>query len=79
MEGPWIVLRPCRCCSRPSESGSLSKASRKLGLPLATVSRKVAELEAHLNASLLIRSAKGLELTPAGGPMSRPPRRSWSS
>ena len=48
------------------ESGSLSKASRKLGLPLATVSRKVAELENYLNASLLIRSARGLELTPAG-------------
>lgn len=48
------------------ESGSLSKASRNLRLPLATVSRKVAELEAHLNATLLIRSAKGLELTPAG-------------
>src|SRR5579859_2741530 len=48
------------------ESGSLSKASQKLGLPLATVSRKVAELETHLKASLLIRSAKGLELTPAG-------------
>jgi DNA-binding transcriptional LysR family regulator len=48
------------------ESGSLSKASRKLRLPLATVSRKVAELEAYLNATLLIRSAKGLELTPAG-------------
>ena len=48
------------------ESGSLSKASRTLRLPLATVSRKVAELEAHLNATLLIRSAKGLELTPAG-------------
>lgn len=48
------------------ESGSLSKASRTLRLPLATVSRKVAELEAHLNATLLIRSAKGLELTPVG-------------
>jgi len=48
------------------ESGSLSKASRALRLPLATISRKVAELEAHLNATLLIRSAKGLELTPAG-------------
>jgi DNA-binding transcriptional LysR family regulator len=48
------------------DSGSLSKASRNLRLPLATVSRKVAELEAHLNATLLIRSAKGLELTPAG-------------
>ncbi|MDN4983233.1 LysR family transcriptional regulator [Bradyrhizobium arachidis] len=48
------------------ENGSLSKASRELRLPLATVSRKVAELEAHLKATLLIRSAKGLELTPAG-------------
>ena len=48
------------------ENGSLSKASRNLRLPLATISRKVAELEAHLNATLLIRSAKGLELTPAG-------------
>jgi DNA-binding transcriptional LysR family regulator len=48
------------------ESGSLSKASQKLGLPLATVSRKVAELENHLKATLLIRSAKGLELTPTG-------------
>ena len=49
-----------------AESGNFSKASRKLGLPLATVSRKVAELESHLDASLLIRSSRGLELTPAG-------------
>ncbi len=48
------------------DSGSLSKASRTLGLPLATVSRRVAELETHLGATLLIRSAKGLDLTPAG-------------
>ncbi len=48
------------------QGGSLSKASRNLRLPLATVSRKVSELETHLNATLLIRSAKGLELTPAG-------------
>jgi DNA-binding transcriptional LysR family regulator len=48
------------------ECGSLSKANRKLGQPLATVSRKVSELESHLKAELLIRSAKGLELTPAG-------------
>jgi DNA-binding transcriptional LysR family regulator len=48
------------------DCGSLSKASRKLGLPLATVSRKVSELESHLKADLLIRSPKGLELTPAG-------------
>ena len=48
------------------DCGSLSKASRKLRQPLATVSRKVSELENHLNAALLVRSTKGLELTPAG-------------
>ncbi|MDH0865572.1 LysR family transcriptional regulator [Mitsuaria sp. GD03876] len=48
------------------DAGSLSKASKRLGLPLATVSRKVADLERHLRATLLIRSAKGLELTDAG-------------
>lgn len=48
------------------ERGSFSRASRDLGLPLATVSRKVAQLEAHLNAVLITRSTKGLELTPAG-------------
>ncbi|HQT86672.1 MAG: LysR family transcriptional regulator [Acidiphilium sp. 37-64-53] len=48
------------------ECGSLSKASRKLGQPLATVSRKVSDLETHLKADLLIRSSRGLELTPAG-------------
>ena len=48
------------------ECGSLSKASRKLGQPLATVSRKVSELERHLKSDLLIRSSRGLELTPAG-------------
>ena len=49
-----------------AECGSLSKASRKLGQPLATVSRKVSELESYLKADLLIRSSRGLELTPAG-------------
>lgn len=48
------------------EAGSLSKASRKLGLPLATISRKVTELENHLKADLLVRSSKGLDLTPSG-------------
>ena len=35
------------------EAGSLSAAARQLGMPLATVSRKVAELEAHLKSRLL--------------------------
>ena len=34
------------------DAGSLSAAGRKLGMPLATVSRKVSELETHLKATL---------------------------
>jgi len=37
------------------DTGSLSAASRKLRIPLATVSRRVSELEAHLNVRLLVR------------------------
>ncbi|HEY5207010.1 MAG TPA: LysR family transcriptional regulator [Roseiarcus sp.] len=48
------------------EAGSLSAASRKLGVPLPTVSRKISDLEAHLNTRLLIRSTRKLALTDAG-------------
>jgi len=48
------------------EAGSLSAASRKLGMPLATVSRKVSELEAHLRTRLLNRTSRRLSLTDAG-------------
>jgi DNA-binding transcriptional LysR family regulator len=48
------------------EAGSFSAASRKLGIPLATVSRKISELEAHLKARLLIRATRKLSLTDVG-------------
>ena len=48
------------------EAGSLSGAGRRLGMPLATVSRKVADLEGHLKARLLDRSTRRLELTESG-------------
>jgi DNA-binding transcriptional LysR family regulator len=48
------------------EAGSLSAAGRKLGMPLATVSRKISELEAHLKTRLLHRSTRQLTLTDAG-------------
>jgi len=46
--------------------GSLSAASRRLRVPLATVSRKLSDLEAHLKTRLLNRSTRRLELTEAG-------------
>ena len=48
------------------DAGSLSAAARHLGMPLATVSRKVAELESHLNTRLLHRTTRQLSLTEAG-------------
>jgi len=48
------------------EAGSLSAAARRLRTPLATVSRKVSELEAHLKTRLLIRANRRVALTAAG-------------
>jgi DNA-binding transcriptional LysR family regulator len=48
------------------EAGSLSAASRQLGVPLATVSRRVAELENHLGVRLLTRTSRRLQPTDAG-------------
>ena len=57
------------------EGGSLSAAGRKLGLPLPTVSRKISELEARLNARLLVRSTRKLALTDAGAAYAAAARR----
>ncbi|RRI04887.1 LysR family transcriptional regulator [Mesorhizobium tamadayense] len=48
------------------EAGSLSAAARRAGMPLATVSRKLSELERHLKTRLLNRSTRRLTLTDAG-------------
>lgn len=48
------------------EAGSLSAAARRLGQPLATVSRKLAQLEARLKTRLIARSTRRLALTDAG-------------
>jgi DNA-binding transcriptional LysR family regulator len=49
-----------------AEAGSLSAASRKLGMPIPTVSRKLSELEARLRTQLFHRSSRRLSLTDAG-------------
>ena len=48
------------------ETGSLTAAGKRLGMPLPTVSRKLAELENHLNTRLLTRSTRQLDPTEAG-------------
>ncbi len=48
------------------ETGTLSAASRRLGTPLATVSRRLSDLEAHLGTRLLDRTSRRVTLTEAG-------------
>ena len=49
-----------------AEGGSLSAAARQQKTPLATVSRKVSELEAHLQTKLFNRSSRVLVPTDLG-------------
>jgi DNA-binding transcriptional LysR family regulator len=48
------------------DAGSLSAAARRLDMPLATVSRKLGELESHLKTRLVHRTTRQLSLTEAG-------------
>ena len=59
LEGMTILLAA-------ADTGSLSAASRQLRLPLATVSRRVSELEEHLKIRLLLRGRRRLTLTDSG-------------
>ncbi|MEO8550382.1 MAG: LysR family transcriptional regulator [Kofleriaceae bacterium] len=59
-------LESLRACVAAADAGSLSAAARELSVPLATLSRKVAELEAHLGTSLFVRTSRRLAITEAG-------------
>lgn len=48
------------------ETGSISSASRRLGLPRATLSRRLSTLESDLGVRLLHRGTRRLVPTPAG-------------
>jgi DNA-binding transcriptional LysR family regulator len=48
------------------EAKSFSEAARRLGMPVSTVSRRVAELEDQLGVRLLDRSTRSLRLTDLG-------------
>lgn len=48
------------------EEGSLSAAARALGMPKATVSRQLAEMERQAGVPLIARSTRSLTLTGAG-------------
>ena len=60
-------LDAMRVFAEVAKTESFSRAAHNLGQSLATVSRKVALLEDHLNAQLLARNTRQVKLTPAGG------------
>ena len=52
--------------AKVADVNGFSAAARQLGVPIATVSRRVAELEDELGVCLLERSTRGLRLTDVG-------------
>jgi DNA-binding transcriptional LysR family regulator len=54
-----------------AEAGSLSAAGRRLGVPLTTVSRHLAALEAQIGVRLITRTTRDLTLTEPAGTTSR--------
>lgn len=59
-------LNSARIFAHVTAKGSFSAAARFMGIPVSTVSRRVAELESSLNVRLLERSTRKLRLTEAG-------------
>ena len=59
-------LNEIQAFARVAQLGSFSAAARSLLLPVSTVSRKVASLEARLGLSLLKRTTRKLSLTEHG-------------
>lgn len=51
---------------RVADSRSITKAAQQSHIALAAASRRIAQLEDQLGVHLLFRSARGVELTPAG-------------
>ena len=58
-------------------AGSLSAASREMGLALSVVSKRLATLERRAEARLIARSTRSLALTEEGGSCSNEPTASW--
>ena len=61
--------------AKVADTGSLTAAARSLGLPLATASRRLSDLESHLGARLVTRTSRRVTLTEAGAEYLRSARR----
>ena len=64
--GLAMELRHLRYFVAVAEAGSLTVAARKLRTSQPSLSRQIRDLEDEVGAQLLMRSARGIELTPSG-------------
>ena len=71
-EPDWALLRSFL---EVANSGSLSRAAAALGSSQPTLSRQIAQLEAHLGQALFERTTRGLRLTEAGAALRAPAER----
>ena len=65
-------LQAMRLLVAAVEGGSLSAAGRATGTPLATVSRRISEMESALGTRLLVRGTRRLTETEAGRAQQKP-------
>ena len=72
MNIPWDDLRLFLAVA---EAGSLSAASKRLGVTQPTVSRRLAELEASLGEPLFVRAVDGVKVTAYAERLIEPARR----
>src|SRR5262252_3052928 len=63
---PNMDLNQMLVFARVAQTGSFTAAAANLGMPKSTVSRKVTELEARLEARLLDRTTRKVSLTDVG-------------
>jgi LysR family transcriptional regulator for bpeEF and oprC len=59
-------LLAIKCFARVAETSSFTRAAESIGLPKATVSKLVSDLEAHLGVRLLQRSTRQVSVTADG-------------
>ena len=71
-EPDWALLR---AFLEVAECGSLSRAALGLGSSQPTLSRQIAQLEAHLGHALFERTTRGVRLTEAGAALRVPAER----
>lgn len=71
-EPDWALLR---VFLEVAQSGSMSRAAIALGSSQPTLSRQIAQLEAHLGHALFERTTRGVRLTEAGAALRGPAER----